>query len=68
MPMDTEDPAVTSPARNERGVVVTLMPDPGNARNHETMTRRELARRLAMLRDEAFEGEFDPERPCTAHR
>lgn len=48
--------------------MVTLMPDPGNRNNHESMTRREIARRLAILRDEEFGGEFDSEHPQGAHR
>jgi len=50
------------------GVVVTLgQGDDENARSHETVTRREIARRLATLKGYSFEGEFDPDRAYPGH-
>ncbi len=54
-------PAVSAEDRR-RGVVATLQPDPDNARNHESVTRNELARRLAILKAYDFAGEFDARR------
>jgi Protein of unknown function (DUF3182) len=49
--------------RAPSGVVVVYAPGAsGRARDHETVTRTALARRLAALMGLAFEGEYDPAR------
>jgi len=51
------------------GVVLTcLCEDADNPRNHESMTRRELARRLAALKGYAFGGEYDASQTYPARR
>jgi hypothetical protein len=42
-------------------VVTYLSTAPNNSRNHEAVTRRELARRLARLKRVEFAGEYDPD-------
>ncbi len=52
-----------------RGVVLTLIgPEAGNRHNHESVTRTEIARRLADLMGYVFAGEFDPQRGYEGHR
>ncbi len=50
------------------GVVVTVTPAVHDPANHEAMTQREIARRLAVLKGFAFAGEFERSRsydgPC----
>src|SRR5258708_2512272 len=57
------DRAYSGAGREERqrlGAVVTyLSTAPNNSRNHEAVTRRELARRLARLKRFEFAGEYD---------
>ena len=51
------------------GVVLTCLgEDADNPRNHESMTRRELARRLAALKGYAFGGEYDASRSYPGRR
>jgi hypothetical protein len=53
--------SAASEQRQRLGAVVThLSSAPNNSRNHEAVTRRELARRLARLKRIEFAGEYDP--------
>jgi hypothetical protein len=51
-----------------QGIVHTLGSDADNARNHDSVTRAAIARRLARLKGYRFDGEFVPERQPPAHR
>ena len=61
------DSGAALPAGADRGVVVTLQPDPENERNHETVTRNELGRRLAALLGYRFAGAYVAARSYPSH-
>jgi hypothetical protein len=50
-----------------QGVVFTLSNAAGDNRRHESLTRAEIARRLAALKGYAFGGEYAPSRRMSAH-